>query len=342
MRGLPEALADVARRVHDRSRPSRSIVGRQAGQPKQAEDGHIDRFCWPTTRDIVRHAIDEEHPVAVITEYALLSKCLEDVSAPTLKIIDTHELFFRNPERFRIQGLEAPFVCTPESEIQALARAEILVAIQKNDAAALREVFPEKRVITVGHTYPRRDPRFRSPEPGRILYVGSSNAFNVHGLREFLTHAWPHILSASHAAHLRIIGSCPRFDDADNTRVTHVGRVSDDQLVEEYQKARVIINPQVAGTGLKIKCVEALCAGCPLVVNSAGADGLEHYAGQAFLLAKDWTEFTQHVLQVLNDDRLAQRLRLEATRVAEEMFSEEATFSELALLLKRPRELGRC
>src|SRR4030095_3387836 len=333
---LPKASADVLRRLFDCS-PSSGPRGIRKGATRElAEDPHIDRWCWPTTLEIVRRAIDEEHPVAVITEYALLSRCLEDVPAPTLKIIDTTEVFFRNAERFRVEGLDAPFICTPESEKMALGRADVIVAIQKNDAAALRELFPQKHVITVGHTYPRTDWRSREPESGLVLYVGSSNPFNVHGLRYFLAQAWPQILAAAPQTRLRIVGSCPRVEAAEDNRVTYVGRVSDERLVQEYRKARVVINPQVAGTGLKIKCVEALSAGCPLVVNGAGADGLEDHAGQAFLLATDWPEFAQHVLRLLTDDALAQRLQVEATQLAEEMFSERATFSELALVLKPP------
>jgi glycosyltransferase involved in cell wall biosynthesis len=333
-RMLPKASADTLRRLFDHSSSSGPRVIREWATRELTEDPHIDRWCWPTTREIVRRAIDEEHPVAVITEYALLSRCLEDVPAPALKIIDTTEVFFRNADRFRVEGLDAPLICTPDSEKMALGRADVIVAIQKNDAAALRELFPQKRVITVGHTYPWADRRFREPESGLVLYVGSSNPFNVHGLRCFLTQAWPQILATAPQTRLRIVGSCPRVEAAADTRVTYVGRVSDERLVQEYRRARVVINPQVAGTGLKIKCVEALSAGCPLVVNGAGADGLEDYAGQAFLLATNWTQFAQHVLRLLTDDALAQRLQAEATRLAEEMFSEGATFSELALILK--------
>jgi len=333
---LPKASADVLRRLFDPSPSSGPRVIREQANPELTEDPHIDRWCWPTTHEIVRRAVDEENPVAVIAEYALLSKCLEDIPASTLKIIDTHEVFFRNADRFHVEGLKAPFMCTPESEKMALGRADVIVAIQKNDAAALRELFPQKRVITVGHSYPRADWRSREPERGLVLYVASSNPFNVHGLRCFLTQAWPQIRAAAPQTRLRIVGSCPRVEAAEDTRVTYVGRVSEEHLVREYRRARVVINPQVAGTGLKIKCVEALSAGCPLVVNGAGADGLEDHAGRAFLLATNWTEFAQHVLRLLTDDALAQRLQAEATQLAEEMFSERATFSELALVLKRP------
>jgi len=85
---------------------------------------------------------------------------------------------------------------------------------------------------------------------------------------------------------------------------------------------------------LKIKCVEALSAGCPIVMNRAGADGLEEGAGRAFLLAMNWGEFAHHVVRILTNDTLARELEVEAVRLASGMFSEEVTFSELAIVLK--------
>jgi glycosyltransferase involved in cell wall biosynthesis len=263
----------------------------------------------------------------------LLSKSLDDVPPSVLKIIDTVELFFRNPERFEIAGLKAPFVCTPESEKSALARADALVAIQRNDAEALRTLFPEKQVIIVSHAYRqvgRAVSRFR---PGTVLYVGSPNPFNVHGLRLFVERAWETILRRVPGARLRVVGSIPLVPEMDMRQITHVGRVTDDQLLREYQMAHAVINPQMAGTGLKIKCVEALSSGCPLVVNQAGADGLEHGIGTAFLVATDWKDFADHVVTILTDDVVRRQLEIGAREFAEKFFSPDATFSELAPLL---------
>jgi glycosyltransferase involved in cell wall biosynthesis len=281
--------------------------------------------------------VKTDRPVAVFTEYALLSKCLDALPDSILKVVDTVEVFFRNEARFQVAGLSAPYVCTPASEMAALQRADLLVAIQKNDAQALRDLFPGRPVITVPHTYPQGRPRAASPQPGTVLYVGSSNPFNVHGLQQFLAHAWEHILERVPDASLRVVGSVPPVPAVEDRRVVHVGRVSDDQLLVEYQTAHVVINPQVAGTGLKIKCVEALSAGCPLVTNPAGADGLEEGVGTAFLLAKDWQEFSADVVKLLTDSGLRQRLEGEARRFAARMFSEEATFSELERALTARR-----
>lgn len=300
-------------------------------------NGHIDDWCWPTTCAVVRHAVARDKPIAVVAEYALFSKCLEGLPHDVLKVIDTVEVFLRNADRFQVEGLEVPLVCTPASEKAALGRADVLVAIQRNDARVLQELFPRTKVITVSHSHRQPPRRPSGPAAGTILYVGSSNPYNVHGLRQFLQHAWPSIATLVPQATLRIVGSVPALHPVEETRIVRLGRVTDEQLVQEYQRANVVINPQVAGTGLKIKCVEALSAGCPLVTNEAGADGLEEGASAAFLLAKDWSEFAKHVTSILTDDTLRRELEAGARSFADKMFTAEVTFSELAQVLTLAR-----
>jgi len=305
-----------------------------------AQSHHIDNYCWPATCAAVRHTVTREAPLAVLSEYALLSKCLNDLPPGTLKIIDTVEVFLRHTERFQVEGLNAPVVCSPDSEKAALERADVLIAIQKHDARLLQQLFPKTRVITVAHSWPQSPARSGQSDPATILYVGSSNPYNVHGLSLFLEHAWPDIGRHVPDASLRIVGSIPPVDLPEERRITHVGRVTAEQLATEYQRATVVINPQVAGTGLKIKCVEALSAGCPLVTNSAGADGLEDGAGVAFLLAEDWEGFANHVSTILTDHTVRQRLEQAARTYAGHNFSPDSTFSELGQVLKQARARG--
>ena len=188
-------------------------------------------------------------------------------------------------------------------------------------------------MITVGHVYPEAQPRARWPRRGAVLYVGSSNHSNRHGLQSFIVHAWSKIRNACGEAMLEIVGDVRPTDTDTYEGVAYLGRVDDEELARRYQAAHVVINPQVTGTGLKIKCVEALSAGCPLVVNEAGADGLGDGAGKAFWMAHNWDEFAQHVVTLLQNDVVRLSLESEARRFAEERFSRAAVFGEFAKLL---------
>lgn len=335
---LPNAPRRLVGRVLRGTRAQPPPLRHEEGTGDVGGDGHIDRWCWPATCRAVERVVRRDRPMAVFAEYALLSKCFEGLPPNVLKVIDTVELFFRNRERFQTAGLAAPRVCSPESEMMALGRADLLIAIQRNDAQALTHHFPRARVITVPHAYRQAPRRQGGPERGSLLYVASSNPFNVHGLHEFTTHAWPLIAARAPFATLRIVGSVSPDSHEGAGRILHVGRVSDAELAREYQAAHVVINPQVAGTGLKIKCVEALSAGCPLVMNRAGADGLEEGEGHAFLVAASWEEFSDHVVGILTDDRRRLVLESEARALAERLFSPEATFAGLAAALTQTRQ----
>ena len=310
--------------------PRRNLEGRADATPP----GDVDEWCWDATCDEVERVSRSCRPFAVFSEYVLLSRCLEVVrGGASLRVIDTTEVFFRNAERFQIAGLAAPAVCSEASEKAALSRADVLIAIQANDAKALREALPGKRVITVPYTYGDSQPRSAVPERGVVLFVGSSNPFNVHGMQEFLEHAWPVVLREVPFARLQVVGSFPQAELLGQPGTEYVGPLSDDELARRYQTAHVVINPQLAGTGLKIKCVEALTAGCPLVTMAAGADGIGEGAGRAYLLASDWAEFSKSVAMLLCDDTARLQLEGEARLFAERRFSRSATFAELATVL---------
>ena len=73
-----------------------------------------------------------------------------------------------------------------------------------------------------------------------------------------------------------------------------------------------MVNPVRFGTGLKIKSVEALAMGRPLVTTRAGAAGIEEWAGKAYLLADSPDEFVSVIREIF----LSEKLRGEITENA--------------------------
>ena len=81
-----------------------------------------------------------------------------------------------------------------------------------------------------------------------------------------------------------------------------------DDLTSVYQRADVVINPISIGTGLKIKNIEALGFGKPLVTTSVGAEGLESGSQLAFLVADTAQDFANAVIGILQDSGLYRQL----------------------------------
>ena len=146
-------------------------------------------------------------------------------------------------------------------------------------------------------------PRPPNAEPVILFVGGFAHQPNRHGLLWFIDQVLPLILARVPAARLAIAGSNPPADvqalarDAISVRAN----VSDAELRELYRTARVAAVPLRYGAGVKLKVVEALREGLPLVTTSIGAQGmqgLEHVAS----ICDEPRDFAEAVCALLLDD----------------------------------------
>jgi len=160
--------------------------------------------------------------------------------------------------------------------------------------------------------------------------VGSDNALNVKGLKDFLRFAWPTVRREVPRAELRVIGGVGPLVEVEDSSVTVLGAVDD--LTAAYAEARAVINPAVAGTGLKIKTIESLCHLRPLVTWPSGVDGVEGDVRSLCYIATNWYMFARHVIHLCKSEEASQVL----VRRREEIlhrFSPDTTYAALKAAL---------
>ena len=58
------------------------------------------------------------------------------------------------------------------------------------------------------------------------------------------------------------------------------------------------------GAGMKMKVIEAMAAGLPVVCTTRGAEGMDLVAGRDFIIADEPGEFAAAVVRLLCDERL--------------------------------------
>jgi len=272
---------------------------------------------------------EKYHPCAVIGEYVFTAPCLDVVPKGIIKFIDTHDMFSRKVEEVISYGIPDLLHCTFDEERKYLLKCDIIIAVQAQEAEMFKKMVPEREVITVGIDYSVVDDIDQNVSiPGTILVVGSDNALNLHGLKEFYAHSWPLIKRKSQNAVLRIVGKIGNHFQTGDERVEICGWAED--LAEEYRRATVVINPTLAGTGLKIKSVEALCYAKPLVATLKGTDGISFTGDPPFVVCNNWGEFAHSVLELLNSDEKRRDLQMRAMNFAMKHFYSENVYAPLA------------
>jgi glycosyltransferase involved in cell wall biosynthesis len=99
----------------------------------------------------------------------------------------------------------------------------------------------------------------------------------------------------------------------------------------------VVINPTVAGTGLKIKSVQALAHGKPLVAWPNGVEGLNYDGEAPFRECRSWQEFAGAVVSLLKSDDDRRALAGRALAYATREFSADKVYANLRACLENGR-----
>jgi hypothetical protein len=234
----------------------------------------------------------------LLSEYIWMSRILPLIPRNVPKVIDTIDVFSTKREKVLRFGIEDLHV-EPEEEAKRLRYADLILAIQDDEGEQLRKLMPGKPVVTAGVDFDVVEDG-GAPIGRRLLYVASDNPMNRKGLQDFLRFAWPQIRRDVPDAEMLLAGKICRTLEVMVPGVIQLGPVQD--LRPLYQQARVIINPAIAGTGLKIKTLEALGHFRPIVTWPNGTDGLAPELAALCLSVQDWYDFSRRVTNLLVAD----------------------------------------
>ncbi len=151
-----------------------------------------------------------------------------------------------------------------------------------------------------------RDREIAPPKTYDLVFLGNLNTENnVSAAIWFLTEVLPVIRERLPAVTVAIAG----FKPVDRIvkvceRIAGVDLIVNPKSASEiYRSGRVLINPILTGSGVKIKSIEMLTFGKPIVSTSEGVSGLPEAIKQYFRIANDPATFAAATLEFLEIDR---------------------------------------
>jgi len=179
-------------------------------------------------------------------------------------------------------------------------------------------------------------PHVRNAPDGicRILWMGGFWWWpNAEGMEWFIQDVLPHIRDAlwSDASVLHIVGGnpTPAIQAAHDGKNIYVhGFVKD--LAPLLAQTDFMIVPLLSGGGVRVKIIEAMSRGLPVLSTSKGCEGLEAVHGESIWIADGAEEFGEALLTLARDGTLREKLSDGALRYIEEFHDHEK-----AVALKR-------
>jgi hypothetical protein len=268
MEGLTETQRTAMERCWDYFHPAGYAPADM--RPSQPTCYGLDDWYDPAVTRLAADLHRRWHFHAVLVNYVWFSRVLAGFPSGVLKILDTHDIFGARDQRFRDAGLTPEWYYTsPGDEARGLERADIVLAIQAEEALYFRACGHED-VRVIGHA-PGQRQRAAKPrgEAVRVGYLASGNPLNRRSLADVEQHLPAEGLSG---LHFIVAGSICDGRARGEGPFISIGRVG--ELDEFYDQVDIVINPMQFGTGLKIKSVEALFQGLPLIATRAAMAGL--------------------------------------------------------------------
>jgi glycosyltransferase involved in cell wall biosynthesis len=184
-------------------------------------------------------------------------------------------------------------------------------------------------------------PDLQDKQQKRIFYAGTLDwEPNRDGLTWFLKECWPTVKSEQPDMTFQICGKganpelltlMKRSDG-----VEYLGFVPD--LTEVMDSCTLAIVPLRFGSGMKIKTLDAMYRGLPVVTTKVGAEGIELVSQKHAVIADDANEFATAITRLTSDKELWSMLSVESRALARSKYTysalAESMLNDINLLIK--------
>ena len=211
-------------------------------------------------------------------------------------------------------------------EARVCREADAVVVVSATDAALLLRIAPEARYVVLPNGVDTSAFAFRAgppAEPPELVFTGTMDYRpNVDAMLWFAEAILPLVRRARPDVRCVVVGKAPdrRLLAAAEREpgLVVTGAVPD---VQPYlARAVVYVVPMRMGSGSRLKVLEALAAGVPLVSTRLGIEGIAVNAEEYALVAERPEAFAEAVLRLLADSALAGRLAARGRALVEERY----------------------
>ncbi len=244
-----------------------------------------------------------------------------------------HDLhYLREARRYKVEGAKS-FLTAPQwkkIESDIIRSVDISYFFSTFEVQELQTNFPNCIIRKIplflfDDAGPEQEKSSKFASRNGLLFVGGfTHPPNADAVRWFIREIFPLIKAKLPTIELIVAGSNPPADiiRLSGNGVVIAGRLSENELLEQYRLRRLVIAPLRYGAGVKGKIVEAMYYGVPTVTTSIGAEGIDN-AAQALFIADEVQTLADQIIHAYTDSIAWNKVLDEATRTVKQYFSKD-------------------
>lgn len=203
-----------------------------------------------------------------------------------------------------------------------------VIACSEDDKTEFIRINKGQIAITVvpnGVTIPEKiyNSAASNEKPNYILFCGSLwSVPNAEGMHWFCKNIWALVLNKFPELKLLVVGPGEidlKYSEIKSTEnLELIGFV--DKLEPWYNKSAISIVPLLTGSGTRLKVLEAMGLGVPVISTSIGAEGIKYTDGVNIEIANEAEEFANKIIFLLNDKSERIKISKAARELAESTY----------------------
>jgi glycosyltransferase involved in cell wall biosynthesis len=253
-------------------------------------------------------------------------------------IASCHDVTFLGVQRYLAQKAINPHLANlyyqafKRKEIQNLNHFDHVVVLNSKDKLLLEmePQFTNENIVNLSPYFDFYKRDLLRPKRHVVYFAAMSRMENIHAAKWFLENVWNKLVHPEESEmRFKIIGGGLPQNLKNKFLAFHnvdlEGFVKDP--TELFDESFCFVVPLKMGAGIKIKVLDAMNSGIPVVTNSIGIEGIPGKDGIDYLHAETPDEFCDHIRRLRKDTSLQERLGKNSRTMIGENFNLDASYS---------------
>lgn len=291
---------------------------------------HLPDFAYGSMKNQFEKIVKRKRYDFIIISYVYWANLIKSKAIKkncTVTVLDMSDFITLN--RFDSSGGDTKIGDMLEEEIRRVNLFEKVICISEDEKFFFSQFALRPKYYYVPFFMEKNDEKtFRDTKPEYdIIFVGSDNPHNRKGIKWFFEKIFPLL---QNSLRILIVGTISKHIKACHKNKNNVVcLLFVENLGEVYAKSKIAICPLLGGTGMKIKVVEALSFGKPVVSTSKGVTGFPSRINNGVLVGDTPGEFAELIAKLANNSDFYIKTGILAERFFLEHFEQSKVFKKL-------------